>query len=322
MKKKLLFIAPDHFDFYKVTLEGFMKYTDYEITMVVYGETKYKYKHFGEKVLNFFSKNLLGINLKKVNAQKLFINDIKKNAPYDIFYSNRPDILSDKIMNLALTSSKKSIVNYWDSFEKIKGQKETMQYFDVCFSFDKNDCITYNMQKSFNYFYIDQPTPNPKFEVYFLGTYDARFEKLKKIIDNLNDRGKKVHAKLYSYYEEDANKNSSENISFINKIIPYPESYKYNLLTKIILDVQHDNQVGLSFRPFEAMGLKKKLITTNPEIKNYDFYNVNNIFILEDGNYEVPESFFETPYENLPEEIYNKYHLKNWVKEILLDNNN
>jgi hypothetical protein len=321
MKKKLLFIAPDHFDFYKVTLDGFIKYSDHEVTMVVYNENKYLYKHLGEKIFNFFSKNLFGINLKKVKAKKIFINTIKKNAPYDIFYANRPDILSEEIMNLAITSSEKSIVNYWDSFEKIKGQQETMKYFDVCFSFDQHDCIAYNMHKSYNFYYIDNPIPNPEFEVYFLGTFDNRFEKLKKIVANLSERGKKVHAKLYSSFDQDASKNSSENISFINKIIPYPESYHYNVNTQIILDVQHDSQVGLSFRPFEAIGLKKKLITTNPEIKKYDFYNSNNIYILTNDSFEVPDSFFETPYEDLPLEIYNKYHLKNWVREILSDSN-
>jgi hypothetical protein len=91
----------------------------------------------------------------------------------------------------------------------------------------------------------------------------------------------------------------------------------FNQNTKIILDIQHDNQVGLSFRPYEAMGLRKKLITTNHFIKEYDFYNPNNIFILDKDINDIPDSFLNSPYEEISEEIYNKYKLENWVKSIL-----
>ncbi|HEY0091450.1 MAG TPA: lipopolysaccharide core biosynthesis protein rfaS, partial [Flavobacterium sp.] len=69
-------------------------------------------------------------------------------------------------------------------------------------------------------------------------------------------------------------------------------------------------------RVFEAMGLGKKLITTNPDIVNYDFYNPNNIFVWEESTNEIPEYFLNTPYEELPENIYRKYSQENWVKTI------
>jgi len=47
------------------------------------------------------------------------------------------------------------------------------------------------------------------------------------------------------------------------------------------LDLVQGNQTGLSFRVFEAMALQKKLITDNKAIRNYPFYNPNNILILD-----------------------------------------
>lgn len=85
-----------------------------------------------------------------------------------------------------------------------------------------------------------------------------------------------------------------------------------------MIDIAHPNQKGLSMRPFEALGLKRKLITNNTDIKNYDFYNENNIFVVNDfNNIEIPDSFLNNPYEELPDKIYEKYYIKNWLKTIL-----
>ena len=77
-------------------------------------------------------------------------------------------------------------------------------------------------------------------------------------------------------------------------------------------------QDGLTFRVFEAIGYHKKLITTNKDIKTYDFYNSNNIYVIDDvKNISIPLSFFETDYEEIPKQIVEKYMLKNWVTTIL-----
>lgn len=70
-----------------------------------------------------------------------------------------------------------------------------------------------------------------------------------------------------------------KSITFINKIIDHEELPKYYKNTKIILDLMREGQFGLSFRVFEAMALEK-IITDNEKIKNYDFYNPNNILVL------------------------------------------
>jgi hypothetical protein len=68
---------------------------------------------------------------------------------------------------------------------------------------------------------------------------------------------------------------------------------------------------------FEALGFKKKLITNNQDIINYDFYNPNNIFIISESNYEVPSIFFETDYIEVSPEIINRYGLNNWLSIVL-----
>ena len=63
-----------------------------------------------------------------------------------------------------------------------------------------------------------------------------------------------------------------------------------------------------------------KLITTNKDIKNYDFYNPNNIFVWDENTKEIPDSFFELQYQELPKEIFEKYSLKTWIKTVFEQN--
>lgn len=86
--------------------------------------------------------------------------------------------------------------------------------------------------------------------------------------------------------------------------------------SKIIIDIQHPKQTGLTMRCIETLGAKRKLITTNRAILEYDFYDKNNILVVDRERPEVPTQFFSEPYQELPPEIYKKYSLANWIYTI------
>jgi hypothetical protein len=75
-------------------------------------------------------------------------------------------------------------------------------------------------------------------------------------------------------------------------------------------------QYGLSFRVLK-LWLWKKIITDNEAIKTYDFYNPNNILILNENISNLDKAFFEKPYEKIPDEIYYRYTLDSWVNKVL-----
>lgn len=83
------------------------------------------------------------------------------------------------------------------------------------------------------------------------------------------------------------------------------------------MDVQHPKQIGLTLRCLETLGAKRKLITTNQDIRNYDFYNPNNILVVDRNNPVVPNGFLNTPYTEVNKGIYDKYSITSWVKHIL-----
>ena len=88
--------------------------------------------------------------------------------------------------------------------------------------------------------------------------------------------------------------------------------------SKVILDINHPGQKGLTMRTFEAIGAGKKMITTNSEIKNYPFYNSNNVYIIDRYDIVLDKKFFETEYEDVSEELYFKASIEGWLECIFV----
>ena len=63
------------------------------------------------------------------------------------------------------------------------------------------------------------------------------------------------------------------------------------------------------------------IITDNFSVKEYDFYNPNNIFVIEDvDNITIPLDFFKTDYQEIDIKLREKYHIKNWIHNIINGN--
>lgn len=82
------------------------------------------------------------------------------------------------------------------------------------------------------------------------------------------------------------------------------------------MDSPQDGQLGLTIRVLEALGAKKKLITTNEDVVNYDFYCKENIYVYK-NKFDYDSVFFKESYKELDKDIYEKYALRSWLAELL-----
>ena len=64
------------------------------------------------------------------------------------------------------------------------------------------------------------------------------------------------------------------------------------------------------------VGLKRKLMTTNANITEYDFYRPENQIVLDRKNLKLNIENINSDYIDIPEEVYQKYSLEYWVREI------
>ena len=85
--------------------------------------------------------------------------------------------------------------------------------------------------------------------------------------------------------------------------------------SKALLDINQLNQSGVSQRPLEALFYNKKLITNNRYIKKMDFYNKNNIYIIENESLYGIKDFMNLPYISISNEVKEKYTFEGWVSQ-------
>lgn len=313
MNMKVLFFCQDYLGIHKIIERGIIENTGYEVKTILFKE--YKYKNNFEKILNFSSKLFLGRNLKKRWASQLYASQVKKTEKFDFLFIISPDYLHNKELQYLTNKADKSIVYYWDSFTLIDRYKRTLPFFDVKFSFEPKDVEKYNMTLLTNFYYDTLSSNKIVTDAYYIGKFDNRINTIEKINLLLLESGLRPEINIKIDHKNNS-KELSKNINFIKTFIPFEENQKKIKESKFILDIHKEIQNGLTFRVFEAIGLSKKLITTNKDIVNYDFYNPNNIFVWDETKKKLPKNFLEKDYEKLPEEIYKKYSLENWVKTI------
>jgi hypothetical protein len=249
---------------------------------------------------------------------------------YDIVFVIQGEGLSPAVLSMLRTQfpRAKFIWYLWDSIQNKRSLENNFNAFDECYSFDDVDCKNYNINyrplfysKGFKKSINDAP----KYKLSFIGTaHSDRF----KIVSNLASAISSDEA-FYRYLYLQApwvywiNKIGNKSFKdasikeFYFKPLPKKEVQNIFFESLAVLDIEHPRQRGLTMRTFEAMGAEKKIITTNGNVRDTDFYNPNNILIIERKKCpSIPDSFLNTPYVPLSGDISENYSLASWVKQI------
>lgn len=324
--KKILYISPKFFSYennIKRELENLGAMVDFFddrpandfITKVF---IRFKFKSLIRKKIDEYYENIYS-----------FISD----RNYDFIFVISPETLDyDKLLKIKENqSSAKCFLYMWDSFEN-KNSFNTIKLFDKIYSFDSRDCEKYKLN-FLPLFYCNEYKINLlqkiyKYDLSFIATAHSDRYKVSKKIESLIKNSK---FSVYNYFYL-----SSKIIYLIRKL--FIPKYNYGKLSefsftslsqkkiieifkdsKVILDINHPQQFGLTMRSIECIGAEKKLVTTNQNIKNYDFYNHNNILIIDRENINIDINFFEKEYESLSSKLYEKYSLNSWLKNIFFD---
>lgn len=85
---------------------------------------------------------------------------------------------------------------------------------------------------------------------------------------------------------------------------------------KAILDLNPPYQTSITSRALESMAARRKYITINKHIADYEFYNPNNILLINIENPIVPKDFLDSPYQEVPENVLYKYSVGGLVDSL------
>ena len=282
---------------------------------------------------DFFTKVFIRLNLKVLIKKKIYeyynnIIEQTKNSKLDYLFLVAPETINEELITKikSLHPNLKIYIYMWDSVKNKKNGFALLSIADKFFTFDPTD-IKINQKIQFlPLFYIDDyknlstNTTNMKYDISFVGTvHSDRYPIIKRLEDDF-----KVFHYFYSpskllFKLQRLLKSSFKNIDPSDI---HFESFKKDELLKLInesravIDIEHPDQKGLTMRTIEMLGARKKFITTNSNIREYDFFNEANILVIDRKNPVIDKSFLELPYADLDNSIYEKYSLSNWTKHI------
>ena len=219
----------------------------------------------------------------------------------------------------------------WDSVENIPGIDSKFKFFDTLHSFDLKDCEKYQDLKFQPLFFCDQfrgtnSANDYKYDISFIGTIHSDRYAVIKQVQRLADYNKLkcywflyLQSKFIYYFYKMMKKEfrNTDKSMFRFEKKAATEIAEVVAASKVVLDIQHPKQTGLTMRTLEMVGMNKKLITTNESIKQYDFYNCKNIAVVDRDNVDIPETFFKEKYIPLLDDVYEKYSLRNWILGVL-----
>lgn len=327
---KLLLIMPKFFDYPEIIVDEL-------------NEMGYEVDFFDDRPsTNAWIKAAIRINknLIRTYIKKYFESVMKtvRNKKYDVVFliSGQSLSFSESMINEIKLCQKdaKFVLYQWDSQTNFPYIKQVQKYFDKCYSFDRRDIEETPSLKFLPLFYSrkyeeigKRNNTNFKYDFCFVGTAHS---KKYKFIKMMSEQLKSVYPNQFIYFFF-----PSPIVYFYRKIMNNElRKAKYNEFhyvplkgkdmndvyetSRCVLDSAQDGQLGLTIRVLEALGAKKKLITTNEDVINYDFYKPENIYVYE-GKIDLENVFFTHEYKEVSKEVYEKYSLRSWLKEILED---
>jgi hypothetical protein len=268
-------------------------------------------------------------------ADRFFINSVEAfgRTRYDLIFVVVGEAVSARVlMELRKSFPEAYFVLYmWDAIRTKQAAQVNLSFFDSTHTFDPVDARTFDMKFRPLFFSpgfarLNVAEAEPQYQLSFVGTvHSDRY----KIVSNVA-AALPVHTNFYRYLYlqapwvfwahklgNPAYRNASVS-SFCFDPLAKSEVQDIFFKSRAVLDIEHPGQTGLTMRTFETIGTGKKLITTNALVKNSDFFNPENILVIDRNRVEdIPESFLGTAYVPLEDSLYQKYSLEGWLADIV-----
>lgn len=320
----ILLIAPTFFNYYKKIISN-MEQKGNKVTW-----------YCDSISLTFIERFLMKFNLSKFEKKfdRYFDNILReeKNKKYDkvILIFGGTFVKSKHINSLKKLFKEAEFIYYtWDTIKNFPNIANFYKCFDRMYSFDIEDCEKYGFKFLPLFFSEDFKEDDIINSQYSYGCLMSmspnKIDNYIKIKQSLPDGivGKEhlymQHKYSYFYYKIRLYNKfkfvKKKNVSF--KPLSYEDTMAFFRNCNVVIDCPLKDQKGLTIRTFEVLNLHKKIITTNEEIKKYDFYTPSNVCVV-DGKNKIPKSFFDEPFDTKYSLDY-KYSIGNFVQEILYD---
>lgn len=275
-----------------------------------------------------------GIRAYKPVIRKYLEQIIAQNRQkqYDYIFVIKGESLDEEMLDLLRAAYPKAqqILYLWDSVKNVRGCETRMKKYDRVLTFDSRDAEEYDLifrPLFFGKEYEAAPAENQEYEYdfSFIGTaHTCRPRVVRQLGQERREKGRQFFSFLYlphplvfaynKLFNRDYRMVKKSDICFAPMNVAQIKTVYQK--SKCILDVEHQNQRGLTMRTIELVGMQKKIITTNALVKEYDFYHPANIYVIDREHPVVDDNFWDQEYEPVAENILAGYSLETFLREI------
>lgn len=226
-----------------------------------------------------------------------------------------------------LNENGRMILYYWDSMDRLKDDKRRWNDFDAIYTFDMVDARKYSDKvKLLPLFYCEKywnvEAGSHGYDGMIIGSFRLDrldyVRKLRRTNPALNIGSYLFSAKWEILFHKTLRKKyRGIKITELNyKKLSFDQVIDLYKKSQAVIDIPAEYQNGLTIRTFETLAMHKKLITSNKNIVECDFYHPDNIYIVE-GDYELPtKEWFDKPF-SMADDIIKKYSLTKWLNVLL-----
>lgn len=320
--KKVLFIAPKFFGYEIQIVQAMQKLG---ATVFFHGD-KPSENRWAKVVLRLFPK------LVWFFADRIYIDWLDKQqlGSCDVVFIVKGEAVSPNYLRVLHQRypTAKFIFYMWDSIANVKYTLSKLVFFDSVSSFDPLDCQAYPQIRYRPLFFIDQYQQKleltDKSGLFFFGTLNGdRPSVLARVIRTLNKEVKfdywlfvrsKWELLLRKWIDNSFSVIEQDRLLFV--AVPASEIKQRMSTCNCVLDIEHPKQTGLTMRTFEVLASGKKLITTNQSIRNEDFFDAENICIIDRRNPIIPDGFITSPRAPIPDSFYLNNSINGWLAEV------
>ena len=221
----------------------------------------------------------------------------------------------------------KVLLYFWDIL-RCADVRFNIPFADRAMSFDPQDAEE-NEGLSFRptFFVKDYlrvtDTPEEAYDISFIGTlHSNRHKIIKKVEREFTQQGYRFYKYLYVpsplvYIKDFFVKFPYIKLSEVHfSPISVKDTVKVLNRCKAVFDINFTDQKSLSTRAYEAMASRRKYITTNPEVKKYDFYDPRNIAVVDIDHLSLEADFLRTPFAEVPKDVLYHYSVAGLVDDL------
>lgn len=324
--QKIALISPSFFG-YEVSIKNELLNLGYNVF------------HYDDRPANnIFHKVLIRLKAtfliypKVTRHQRYLVNEILSNDVDAVFLLN-PELFSANMIK-ALKKNKpniKIVLYIWDSLQNRPNLRSLIEFADYAYTFDRADSKSHPALNFFPLFYESifeqNAVVNRKYNLSFIGSYHSNRASLFSLIQ------KEPSLYMHIYIQGFLIKliRSFPLLSNPRSLILFWHHTTYNTLSKervsqvfkeshAVIDLQHPRQSGLTCRTIEALASGCILITSNSDIRNYEFFDDKVIYVMKDLD-DIPLNFISgiCP-QNLKtmQDKISHLRLDRWLNHVLL----